>query len=144
MFRLRAIHSLISCVRMSECLLLAGGALHHFMRRSPFHLPESVSLATATPCGARTLAWSEGLRVSKGVVGCGAAGEEGRFLAVRALETKNPGKSKTGRGSCAIAMVPRRGLEPPRCYSLVPETSASTNSAIWAHMLLGMNPCSRF
>src|SRR5437660_10778764 len=26
-------------------------------------------------------------------------------------------------------MVPGRGLEPPRCYSLVPETSASTNSA---------------
>jgi ribonuclease R len=28
--------------------------------------------------------------------------------------------------------VPRKGLEPPRCYSLVPETSASTNSATWA------------
>ncbi len=29
-------------------------------------------------------------------------------------------------------MVPRKGLEPPRSYSLVPETSASTNSATWA------------
>ena len=31
-----------------------------------------------------------------------------------------------------MCLVPRRGLEPPRCYSLVPETSASTNSATWA------------
>jgi hypothetical protein len=31
-----------------------------------------------------------------------------------------------------LNLVPRRGLEPPRCYSLVPETSASTNSATWA------------
>jgi hypothetical protein len=31
-----------------------------------------------------------------------------------------------------IEVVPRRGLEPPRLAALVPETSASTNSATWA------------
>jgi hypothetical protein len=31
-----------------------------------------------------------------------------------------------------MGMVPRRGLEPPRLAAQVPETCASTNSAIWA------------
>ena len=31
-----------------------------------------------------------------------------------------------------VFLVPRRGLEPPRLAALLPESSASTNSAIWA------------
>src|SRR4029077_10853138 len=40
-------------------------------------------------------------------------------------------KSQTGSNLLKLhkKLVPGRGLEPPRCYSLVPETSASTNSA---------------
>ena len=39
-----------------------------------------------------------------------------------------------------ILMVPRRGLEPPRLAALVPETSASTNSATWAFAAEGNAP----
>ena len=38
----------------------------------------------------------------------------------------------SGHGGRRPKMVPRRGLEPPRLAALVPETSASTNSATWA------------
>src|SRR5262249_33653813 len=59
------------------------------------------------------------------------AREVGQIAAMQADSHDGP---RTGD---AANLVPRRGLEPPRLAALVPETSASTNSATWAAWRLG-------
>src|SRR5262245_59489770 len=53
---------------------------------------------------------------------------------IAAMQADSHECSRTGD---AANLVPRRGLEPPRLAALVPETSASTNSATWASWRLG-------
>ena len=67
--------------------------------------------------------------------GCSARRKAQQYL--RAASICNAAmRPKIGFGR--VVLVPRKGLEPPRSYSLVPETSASTNSATWASQDKGL------
>lgn len=140
--RLRSIQAHTAWIARSGLYRHPGGFPPSSIRRRLPSLPESV-----LPAATRGSASNDSpIVLTIAANGRALLGEAGAGSIALPFEQtrKNPDGSLICRGSVELGMVPRRGLEPPRCYSLVPETSASTNSAIWAHLLQGTNLATRF
>ena len=92
--------------------------------------PHSRAQAPFAPAGAPT---GQGLAAPAGLhVGAAAAANRPSIssLANSPASWRRKNKKAAPKSGFPVKLVPRRGLEPPRLAALVPETSASTNSAI--------------
>ena len=111
---------------------ILGAQGDHDLAADLYRYVATTGIATLAPQRSREILGTRTLKWKTRRVPC-ATGPGIRPPCVRPA-AENTRKSETLR-SREDLMVPRRGLEPPRLSPLVPETSASTNSATRARRL---------